>query len=99
MLYNLRDKLLKFIGLAALIVVTLIAILVWQGWSIEVKPPLVCWGSRQSFFPGTGSYWEIAQKEFPKSDPRMVSDALVRMNGGSTYYGGAINVPLGCKNR
>jgi len=97
-LYDLRDKLLKFIGLAALIVVTLIAILVWQGWSVSIRPPLECWGSRQSFFPNTGSYWEIAQKEFPKSDPRMVSDALVRMNGG-TYYGGAIYVPQGCKSR
>lgn len=97
-LYEFRDKFLRFIGLAGLIVVSIIAVLVWQGWSITIKPPLECWGSKEAFFPQAHNYWEIAQKAFPKSDPRTVSEELVRMNG-KIYYGGTIKIPLGCRNR
>ena len=97
-LYEFRDKFLRFIGLASLIVVSIIAVLVWQGWSIKVEPPLECWGSKEALFPQAHNYWEIAQKAFPKSDPRTVSEELVRMNG-KIYYGGEVKIPLGCRNR
>ncbi len=60
-------------------------------------PPRDCKGKQRIAVGNANTYWEIAKRDFPNSDPRPVSDALIKMNGDILQPGGMIFAPLACR--
>ena len=60
-------------------------------------PPRDCKGKQRIAVGKARTYWEIAKRDFPSSDPRAVGDALIKMNGDILQPGGTILAPLACR--
>ena len=93
-----REKLLQLLGFMMMIVITIITIMILAGWQIKFIEPDYCQGSRTIAVGKANSLWEIAQREFPKSDPRAVTDELVRLNGSAMLDASSVKAPISCKN-
>lgn len=95
--FSFRDKLIKTLGFAMLMTITVVGIMLVAGWKIKFISPQYCTGQHEITTGDAKTYWEVASREFPNSDTRYVTDQLVRMNGGTTFYGGAIKAPKSCR--
>ena len=95
--FGFRVKLIKTLGYAMLMTITVVGIMLVAGWKINFVSPQYCTGQREIATGNAKTYWEVASNEFPNSDTRYVTDHLVEMNGGATFYGGTIKAPKSCR--
>ena len=87
----------RILGWLALILFTIAAAGYLLGWRVSFHQLPACEGERSVEVGSAGTYWEIAEREFPDSDPRTVVDELIRLNGGDLSVGAtSINVPMKC---
>lgn len=96
--YGFRDSLLKCLGWMMLIIITIATIMIVAGWRIKLIEPNYCKGERTLSVGKALTFWEIAQREFPKSDPRAVTDELVKLNGTAILDASSIKAPESCKS-
>lgn len=71
----------RILGWLALILFTIAAAGYLLGWRVSFHQLPACEGERSVLVGSAGTYWEIAEREFPDSDPRTVVDELIRLNG------------------
>ncbi len=71
----------RILGWLALIIFTIAAAGYLLGWRVSFHHLPACEGERSVLVGSAGTYWEIAEREFPDSDPRTVVDAIVVLNG------------------
>ena len=95
--FSFRDKLIKTLGYIMLAFITIVSIMLVAGWKINFVSPQYCTGQREIATGNAITYWDVATREFPDSDPRYVTDQLVEMNGGATFYSGTIKAPKSCR--
>lgn len=57
-----------------------------------------CTGEREIRVGNASTFWEIAEREFPHDDPRVVTDRLLSMNNGNydSLHGASIRGPVEC---
>lgn len=57
-----------------------------------------CTGTRDIRVGNATTFWEIAEREFPYDDPRVVTDRLVDMNNGDydSLHRSTIKGPVDC---
>lgn len=90
-------KLAEWIG-AGLVFALIAAIIFLAGGGMAVFPGAdTCTGERDIRVGDAGTYWEIAEREFPYKDPRVVTDHLVSMNNGDyNLHRSTIKGPVDC---
>lgn len=71
----------RILGWLALILFTIAAAGYLLGWRVSFHHLPACEGERSVEVGSAGTYWEIAEREFPDSDPRTVVDAIMVRNG------------------
>jgi hypothetical protein len=96
--FSFREKLIRSLGFMMLMVITFIGIMLAAGWKISFVAPKYCEGQRTVEVKDAGSFWEIAKREFPSSDPRYVTDELVRLNGTAKLDASIVKAPSSCKD-
>jgi hypothetical protein len=59
--------------------------------------PNKCTGIRDIRVGNASTYWEIAEREFPNDDPRVVTAKMLEMNEGySALHRSTIKAPVEC---
>ncbi len=91
------DRLLKAMGFASLILMLLGGLLFAAGWRADINRPQYCTGVKTIQVVSASTFWEIANRDFPDSDPRAVVDELTKLNGDILYGGGSIKAPKSCR--
>ena len=67
------------------------------GWRMNIEQPRYCSAEIKNMQVGSArTYWEIAIREYPESDPRPVVDELARLNGDILHAGGSVKAPKSC---
>ncbi|MSR89810.1 hypothetical protein EXS53_02675 [Patescibacteria group bacterium] len=88
----------RILGWLALILFTIAAVGYLVGWRVSFHHLPACEGERSVEVGSAGTYWEIAEREFPNKDIRLIVDAIVALNGGDLRVGTMrITVPLTCE--
>jgi len=68
------------------------------GWRANIEQPRDCSAAIKIIQVGSArTYWEIAIREYPESDPRPVVDELARLNGKVLQSGGSVKAPKSCR--
>ena len=88
----------RILGWLALIIFTIAAAGYLLGWRVSFHQLPACEGERSVEVGSAGTYWEIAEREFPDSDPRSVVDELIRLNGEDlSDDDNRVALPLTCR--
>lgn len=88
----------EWIG-AGLVFAMIIAVIFLAGGGMAIfASPDNCTGERDIRVGEATTFWEIAEREFPYDDPRVVTDRLLAMNDGDydTLLRSTIKGPLDC---
>ncbi len=88
----------RILGWLALILFTIAAAGYLLGWRVSFHQLPACEGERSVEVGSAGTYWEIAEREFPDKDIRTVVDELIRLNGEFLRdYDNRVAVPEECE--
>ncbi len=91
------DRFLKAIGFAGLMLILLGGLMFAAGWRMNFEQPLECSGIKTIQVGSARTFWEIATRDYPDTDPRPVVDELARLNGDILQAGGSIKAPESCR--
>jgi hypothetical protein len=87
----------RILGWLALILFTIAAAGYLLGWRVSFHQLPACEGERSVEVGSAGTYWEIARREFPNKDIRLIVDAIVALNKEVLSVGAtSITVPMKC---
>ena len=71
----------RILGWLALILFTIAAAGYLLGWRVSFHQLPACEGERSVEVGSAGTYWEIAEREFPDKDIRPIVNAIMVRNG------------------